>query len=285
MTKTFAQTFDDLLTDDFDPLMSDNAATIHAEYDRLRAQCPVARTHALGGYWQLTRYDDIKKAASDGTTFISSVKAVVPSDPRGLRRPPLNFDAPHHTPYRTALERTLRPARLRRLEEALERHAEIELAPMLAAGGGDMCQEFGARFPAWVEVEWLNLDADMAPKLAETAANWVNAWRDMDKDRTGLYSNMLYDMAAALIADRTKSPRDPEEDPASSLLSERGPDGKPLNSSHLLGALRQSLVVGMVAPPILIGSICRHLSEDQALQTQLREEPGLIPAAVEEFGK
>jgi cytochrome P450 len=47
--------------------------------------------------------------------------------------------------------------------------------------------------------------------------------------------------------------------------------------------LRQSLVVGMVAPPLLIGAICNHLSKDQELQTQLRSDLSLIPAATEEF--
>lgn len=39
----------------------------------------------------------------------------------------------------------------------------------------------------------------------------------------------------------------------------------------------------MVAPPVLIGAICKHLSEDEALQQQLREDESLIPAAMEEF--
>jgi cytochrome P450 len=49
------------------------------------------------------------------------------------------------------------------------------------------------------------------------------------------------------------------------------------------GCLRQSLVVGVVAPPILIGSICKHLSEDKALQNKLRDDPTLIQPAMEEF--
>lgn len=49
------------------------------------------------------------------------------------------------------------------------------------------------------------------------------------------------------------------------------------------GALRQSLVVGMVAPPLLFGDICNHLSQDKTLQAELRTNPSLIPAAVEEF--
>lgn len=49
------------------------------------------------------------------------------------------------------------------------------------------------------------------------------------------------------------------------------------------GCLRQSLVVGMVAPPIIISSICLHLARDKELQHRLRADPSLINAAVEEF--
>jgi cytochrome P450 len=39
----------------------------------------------------------------------------------------------------------------------------------------------------------------------------------------------------------------------------------------------------MVAPPILFGNMATHLAHDKALQTQLRDNPDLIPSAVEEF--
>lgn len=38
-----------------------------------------------------------------------------------------------------------------------------------------------------------------------------------------------------------------------------------------------------MAPPILIGSICKHLAEDKPLQHKLRNNESLIPAATEEF--
>jgi cytochrome P450 len=39
----------------------------------------------------------------------------------------------------------------------------------------------------------------------------------------------------------------------------------------------------MLAPSILLGSIAMHLGKDKGLQTKLREDSQLIPAAVEEF--
>jgi cytochrome P450 len=270
------------LPDEFDPTGSDAPDEVHALYRRLRAECPVAHSSSYGGFWALTRYEQVRAAALDDRTFISSVKAVVPSDPRGLRRPPLNLDAPAHTPYRRALDRTLSRSRLERLEPALRRHAADELQPLLDRGSGDIAQEFGARFPAWVTTEWLNLTPELAPALAATAARWVQAWRTQEAEVVNAMSQKMYAMARELVADRRQHPRPVDDDPASSLLAERV-DGEPLDPEQIVGALRQSLVVGMVAPPIIIGSIAVHLAEDGALQDRLRAEPGLIPAALEEF--
>lgn len=270
------------LPDEFDPSASDDPEQVHALYRDLRERCPVAHSRAYDGFWALTRYQEIRDAALDDARFISSVKAVVPSDPRGLRRPPLNFDAPAHTPYRRALDRTLHRARLERLEPILREHAVNELRPMIERGHGDIAQEFGARFPAWVTTTWLNLSSDIAPDLASTAADWVRAWRAQDRAAVNEKSERMYQIARDLVADRTRRPRPPEEDPASSLLAERV-NGAPLDAEQIVGALRQSLVVGMVAPPIIIGSIAVHLADDQELQQRLRAAPEDIPAAIEEF--
>ena len=77
-----------------------------------------------------------------------------------------------HTPFRRALERTLKPTRLRKLETILEARAEAEFQPDIDQRHGDVCQSLMARFPAWAETEWLNLDADVAPRLADRAAKW-----------------------------------------------------------------------------------------------------------------
>ena len=234
--------------DDFTLIDDNNPHKIYAQFDDLRKLCPVAHTSENGGFWLLTRYEDVKRAASDTDTFISSVKAVIPSDPRGIRRPPLNTDPPAHTPYRTALDRTLKPARLRRLAPILEQHAEREfdallntclvsndgITHVLGTSNIDISAQFGASFAAWVEVSWLNLQDETAPILASTAAKWVDAWRQQNSSETSLQSGRLYELAKDLLADRKAAPQDPELDPASSLLREVGPDGQPLDDELLV---------------------------------------------------
>jgi len=220
-------------TSDFELSDSSTPAEIYEQFDKLRSRCPVAYNSQMGGYWMLTRYDDVKNCASDSSTFISSVKAVIPSDPRGTRRPPLNTDPPVHTPYRNAIDRTLKPSRLRRLESVLEEHARREWKALVTRGHGDVSAEFGANFAAWVEVTWLNLADETAPALAKTAAAWVNAWREQNRDEVKFHSDALYTMARKLFWDRRENPRDVESDPASSLLAERV-EGQPIPEEKLM---------------------------------------------------
>lgn len=270
------------LEDDFDARASETFDSPHEMYRQLRTEHPVARSSAYGGFWALTRFEDVEAAAKDSDLFISSVRAVVPSDPRGIRRPPLNFDAPAHSPFRRALDRTLHHSRLERIEAKLREHAAREITPFIEAGTSDICRGFGTVYPAFTAAEWLNLDHDEVYRLADIASEWVDAWRRQDGELVTERSNEMYDIARALVADRRERPRPIDTDPASSLLSERY-EGEPLSDELVVGALRQSLVVGMVAPPILLGGICVHLARDPELQQRLREHPELLPAAVEEF--
>lgn len=180
------------------------------------------------------RYDDVKLACSDSSTFISSVCAIIPGDPRGIRRPPLKFDGKEHTPYRTALDRTLKPTRLKRLEPILEAHAERELGKLISRGHGNMCSEFGAQFSALVEKEWLNLNEVDSKRLAENVNPFVQSWRTGDWDAVKKASDGFYEIARGVVAAREEHALDPEEDPASSLLLERDHDGNPLDKYHLM---------------------------------------------------
>ena len=60
-------------------------------------------------------------------------------------------------------------------------------------------------------------------------------------------------------------------------------DGEPLPEEMIVGTIRQVLVVGIIAPSVMIGSIVVHLGRYPELQAQLRAQPELVPAAVEEF--
>ena len=268
------QDFDRELTEDFD--------SPHAEYARLRRECPVAHTNGLGGFWALTRYEDVKRAAAESSTFITSVQNVVPKVAFTGRRPPLHLDPPEHTPYRRALNPLLSPERARVLEPRTRELARELLAPMVARGGGDICVEFSSYLPVHVFGEWMRMPEAWLDTLHEAGRAFILAVHSNRPETMRETSLRLYDMARALIAQRHEQPQDPAVDPTSALLAARH-EGEPLPDELLVGTVRQMLVVGMVAPMVMIGNICVHLSRDKDLQQRLRLDPDLIPSAIEEF--
>ncbi len=267
---------------DFDPEQPEDFDSAHRDYERLRAQCPVAHTNGLGGFWALTKYEDVKRAASDSSVFITSVQNVIPKVAFTGRRPPLHLDPPEHTPYRKALNPLLS---LERSESFAPKARELTrrlLDPMVAKGGGDICVELSSYLPVHVFGEWMRMPPDQLSTLHEAGRAFILAVHSNTPQTMKDTSLRLYEMARGLIALRRAEPQDPDLDPTSALLMARH-NGEPLPEELLVGTVRQVLVVGMVAPMVMIGNICVHLSRDKALQQQLRADPSLIPAAIEEF--
>jgi cytochrome P450 len=116
-----------------------------------------------------------------------------------------------------------------------------------------------------------------------TSQAYVKAWESFDKSAVAVAAEKLAAMAREVLEERRREPRDPLADPTSSLLEARDSNGEPFPDVLLAGCLRQVLVVGLVAPPILLGSIAVHLSRDHRLQQRLRTNRDLIPDAIEEF--
>ncbi|MES2257129.1 MAG: cytochrome P450 [Pseudomonadota bacterium] len=270
------------IPEDYNPLVQEDFDTAHQEYERLRAQCPVAHSDAYGGFWALTKYKDVQKVFSDPDTFITSVQNVVPKVAFSGRRPPLHFDPPEHTPYRAALNPLLSEDKIKRLLPDIRRCIRTELQPLLARGHGDICGEFASHFQVKVFSLWMNLPKELEVQLAEAGPAFVKAVESAQPDLMKETSLVLYDMARALVALRQAHPMDPQQDPVSSFLAVRT-DGQPLPQDMVIGAIRQVLVVGIVAPMIMIGNMAIHLARDKELQRHLRAHPEKIPAALEEF--
>jgi cytochrome P450 len=266
----------------FDPLQPEGFDSFHAEFDELRAQCPVAHSDAWNGFWAVLRYDDVVAVAGNPELFTTTVQNVVPKVAFTGRRPPLHLDPPDHTPYRRALNPYFRPAKIDAFEPAMRRIAGDLLAPIVAAGGGDICAEYTHQLPGHVFAHFFNLPPELGMQIREATREFVAAVQKFDMDAVKVTSLALYDVARTIIDMRKEEPRDPEDDPVSGLLAVRV-DGEPLPEDMVLGTIRQFIVVGMVAPCVFIGSMVVHLAQHPELQEQLRADPSLIPAAVDEY--
>ena len=267
---------------DLDPLTPETFTSAHEELRELRGRCPVAHSESFDGFWALLRHADVVDVLTQPDTFVTSVQNVVPKVAFTGRRPPLHLDPPEHTPYRQVINRFFTPARTARLEPAVRRIAGDLLAPFIGQGGGDLCDAFTHRYPGHVFAEFFNLPADLGMEIREVTAIYNRALQEARDELVKSTSLELYSIAKRIIAMRKQAPLPEDEDLTSALLAKRW-QGQPLPDDLVLGTIRQMIVVGMIAPSVFIGTMAVHLAKHPDLQQQLRDEPELIPAAIEEY--
>src|SRR4051812_13773064 len=268
---------------EYDPTLPETFDSAHEVFADLRTRCPVAHSNSFDGFWAVTRYEDIRGILMEPEIFTTSVRNVVPGSSTTGRRPPLHLDPPDHTPYRRAIDRALGASRVASMESATRRIASDLMKQFVSKREGDFVERFSGPLPVYVFAEWMGLTHSQAQVLHRTSQAYVKAWESFDKSAVAVAAEGLAAMAREVLEERRREPRDPLTDPTSSLLEARDNRGDPLPDVLLAGCLRQILVVGLVAPPILLGSIAVHLSRDQQLQQRLRTHPDLIPDAIEEF--
>jgi cytochrome P450 len=267
---------------DFNPDVPEDFDSPHAMFKDLRRRCPVAYSDAMGGFWAISKYEDIVRVLTDWETFTTTIQNVVPRVATTQRRPPLHLDPPGNVPYRNAITRLMTPAKLGPWRTKIAREVEELLAPLVARGEGDICREFSFILPIAVLADFFRLPEGNARRIRIVGSEFNMALQRRDDENVRKYSDELYGIARELIEDRKVHPQDPDVDPISSLLAVRI-DGEPLPDAMILGALRQFLMVGIVAPTTFIGSAVVHLARNPEHHTLLRNDPALVPDAVEEM--
>src|SRR3954453_63902 len=93
-----------------------------------------------GGYWALTRYDDIRRVSRDHETFCSGQGVMFFDAPPEMLEATLSFismDAPRHTKLRGLVASAFTPRQVARLEERIVVHARRVVDELLEHGEGD----------------------------------------------------------------------------------------------------------------------------------------------------
>jgi cytochrome P450 len=267
---------------DYDPTQPETFDSVYEDFARLRSKCPVAHSNAFDGFWALAKYEDVKAILDQPEMYTTTYKNVVPVMSLTSRRPPLHLDPPEHTPYRQAIDRVLSKKRVEGMKPVIREQARRLVSALVAEGEACLVTNYSRRLPVEVFGEWLSLNDQQIDVLGATSQAYVDCWEAADLAGVQAAGLNLSHMAEDLIAERSVCPLDIEVDPVSSLLAMR-PNGEPFPPEKVVACVRQILVIGLVAPPLIIGSVAIHLSRDKALQQQLRENPEQIPAAIEEF--
>ncbi len=240
-------------------------------YDELRERCPVAYDSFLG--WSLSRHHDIMSVVADPETYSSASE---------YRAVPNGMDPPDHTRYRQVLEPYFRPEQMRALEPRCRRIAVDLVQACLRSDDVEFIAEFTQPFAFKTTLcTFAGWSFDTWTDLRDWAGRNQAAALSPDKETgTALAGEFAGYVCDALRARRTTGV-DASDDLITSLMGTTV-EGAALSDEDIVSVLRNwTASCGTVAAAL--GIVVFYLATHPGMQEQLRREPPLLAAAIEEI--
>ena len=259
----------------------------------LREEAPVFYDDRIG-YWVVSRYDDVKAVFDDWETF-SSANAQQPIRPLGDAAKRVLADGdftaysglsaripPDHTRIRAIATKAFTPRRYRVLEPFIRENVDTLIDRMVAKGEpGDILTDIAWDLPTITIFTLIGVPVDMI----ETVKAWASSrtaitWGDLTDDEQVPHAENLvayWRYCRKLVADAKESPGD-------NLVSDMvrfQAEGDEISDHEIASFLYSLLFAGHETTTTLISNTVRELlANDQ--YTRVRDEPALIPGAIDE---
>ncbi|MDQ1492734.1 MAG: hypothetical protein QOJ23_5248 [Actinomycetota bacterium] len=256
-----------------DELLDDPFPTLKV----LRDAGPVVYLEGMG-VWALTRYTELRAAFKDWETF-SSAEGPAFNDPinESVKNTVVGTDPPAHTAIRkTTLDR-LRLSSVREATGLIDAKADEMVAPLVARGSFDAVTELARPFPATIVGELLGVDEDMRDKLIEYGDATFNVLGPLNQrtmEGFPLVQSLLERMATMTKADLVP-------DSMGYKLYEAA-ERNELPAEQLAVLLWNFTGAGTDTTVSAIGNLIRLLAQHPEQWDLVRNDPGMINAAIDE---
>jgi cytochrome P450 len=266
-------------------------------YHQVRAAGPVLWDERMGsgGAWMLTGYDAVLAALRDPRFSARRPQWTVESLPEALRetlaRPVRSMalalfatDPPEHTRVRALMARAFTPRAVEAARDVVERVGAELLDAARARGEMDVVRDFAYALPAIVMSGMLG----MAPEDRGHVFRWILSYGLLldggmlgseDRARCLAAVTEFLDYFARIVERRASEPRD---DVLQTFVDAHG-RGEFAGEDELLGSLIFLVIAGQITTTHMIGNSLLQLMRHPEQYAALRDDPGLMPAALHEF--
>ncbi len=267
-------------------------------YSLLRSARPVlempTESYDGPGVWLLTRYADVHEGLRDPRLSVERMKAPIIRDnldrmpafvrqgAQGLRSM-LVMDPPDHTRVRKLANKAFTPKRVAALHDRVQALVDTELDAIAERGETDLIHDLAEPLPAIVIAELLGVPPEDHRQFREWSTVLIaGVGNTQDQEgvrRSSAAGEKIFNYLRGIIAERRAEPRD---DLISAMIQAQE-ERDALSDDELLATSNLLLLAGHETTTNLIGNgMLALLREPEQLQ-RLRDDPSLLPTAVEEL--
>lgn len=244
-----------------------------------------------GGFWALTRYDDVLNAYRDHTTFSSSCGAILGGSFRSgtdsaAGKMLVASDLPRQRLLRQQMHPAFSPAMADRIQQQVATLVDRALDNLLTRGGGDLATEIAPELPAGALMTMVDIGHSDALELVSLTRRMIGfrdpALVDTDDDeriRLAWIQSEIFEFFAELVRERRARPGDD----LVSMLLRAEINGRRLSEEDILYNCMNVAVGGNeTSSYTTCAGICA-LIENPDQYARLLAEPELLGSAMEEI--
>lgn len=282
------------LGQEYAPMSAAHSANPYIIYARMRQEEP-AFFSPLVQAWVVSRYEDVITVLRDHRRFSMAILgsgahrftpealAIMGSSPIAGVPSIVATDPPVHTRLRSCVTRALSAQRIASLEPRLRHLANRLIDQFEQDGQADFMRQFARPYPIMVIGSLLDVpEADMPHLLrwADDAMTLLFADVPAEHQIPLAQSYLALDQYVYdMVEERRKGPRD---DLASDLLRAVDAGEAPLSTVEAADLLQRLLVAGFETTVKFLGNCLYQLLTERRYWQALLDDPGIIPALVEE---
>jgi cytochrome P450 len=268
---------DDWCAHHFNYLADEFARELHPTLARMRAQCPVTHSDERGGFWVVTRYDDVLRIAQDWETFSSALGVGIPDTKMVTPAIPEHIDPPRHREYKRLINAHFTPVVVAAYEPATQALVTTLIDGFIEAGTCDFMTDFAQPFPGLAFFELvLNAPGDQVREVNELATTASLPTNPNARECWEALNAWITDFVAQRRA------AEPKGDVVDAILHAEI-DSRPITETEILGMILLLILGGLETTAGALGQFLLRFIREPAIPALLREQPELIPAAVEEL--
>jgi len=257
--------------DPFDPAV---IADPFPYYQLLQSEAPVFEVEKHG-FFVVSRFDDVEEVAQNWEDYSTRWGP----GPQRVESPVasiLQSDPPDHTRLRSIIARAFTPRAVKACDTLVREFARERVDAMLGLGEADLVDEYAIPIPVVVIAEILGVPRDDRAIFRKWSDDIVGAIAGKVDPRKSQAEFGEY--FSAVIERRRAEPRD---DVISKLMGANH-KGETLSTPEVLSFCLSLLVAGNETTTGLIANLFFELAKRPDDWQRLRDDPSLIPSAVEE---
>jgi cytochrome P450 len=248
--------------------------------DELVAKCPVAHSKVGEGYAVINRYADVKAIGQDWKTFSSS-RGFMPNRPDGIPYLyPEECDPPYHTNWRRTLNPYFSPATVNQYEDNVRADAKALIAEFSDRGRCELRSDFAGRLPGYAFFKnVMPIPLGDLPRMLDNMDAGIYGPRD---DRAAAFGRSFEYLGEWL---KKRSETSPEGDVVDVIAKGVDKDGVEAPWEDRVSIVVDLVQGGIATTTYVMMGAMHYLATHPEVQDRLRDNPGEIPQAVEEFAR